>query len=61
MSQNVTIKEAASKLNISQQLLRISLQQGLFSFGFAVKIKDSSKYTYYINRTQLEQHIGAEK
>lgn len=60
MSQNVSIKEAAKILNISQQLLRISLQQKLFPFGFAVKINDSSKYTYYISKPQLEEYIKKE-
>jgi hypothetical protein len=60
MSSNISIKEAASLLGVSQQMLRVSLQQGLFSFGFAVKIKDSSKYTYYINRQQLNDYIKKE-
>lgn len=57
---NVSIKEAARLLNISQQMLRIGLQQNAFPFGVAIKIKDSSKYTYYINRNQLNQYLKSE-
>ena len=57
---NVSIKEAARLLNISQQMLRIGLQQNAFPFGIAIKIKDSSKYTYYINRNQLNQYLKSE-
>ena len=57
MNTNVSIKEAASLLGVSQQMLRVSLQQKLFPFGIAIRIKDSSKYTYYINRQQLNDYI----
>jgi hypothetical protein len=55
---NVSIKCAAELLGISQQMLRIGLQQNAFPFGVAIKIKDSSKYTYYINRNQLNQYLN---
>lgn len=46
----VSIKEAADLLDIPQQLLRLSLQEGCFPFGVAVKRK---RWSYYINRARL--------
>lgn len=57
MNQNVSIKHAAELLGVSQQFLRVGLQQNAFSFGVAIKIKDSSKYTYYISRKKLFEYI----
>lgn len=57
---NVSIKEAAQMLGVSQQFLRIALQQKMYPFGIAVRIKDSCKYTYYINLNQLKNYINAE-
>ena len=58
MKENVSIKEAAEILNVSQQFLRIALQQNKFEFGVAVKINDSSKYTYYISRKKLLEYVS---
>ena len=58
MKENVSIKEAAQLLNVSQQFLRIALQQNKFDFGVAVKINDSSKFTYYISRQQLLKYLS---
>lgn len=57
MDNNVTIKEAAELLGTSQQFLRVALQQNAFSFGVAVRINSSSKYTYYISRKKLLEYI----
>ena len=57
MNVNVSIKEAARLLKTSQQFLRIALQQNAFPFGVAIKINDSSKYTYYISRKKLLEYI----
>lgn len=54
----VKIKEAAKLLDIPEQTLRVGLQRGLFPFGEAVK--QSERYTYYINRKRLERWIGGE-
>lgn len=54
----ITIKETAEMLNISQQTLRVALQQNAFpEFGKA--IKTSSKYTYYINKERLIKYLNA--
>ena len=52
----VSIKEAAKLMGVSQQFVRIGLQQGIFPFGAAVKM--SSRYTYYINEEKLLAYIS---
>ena len=47
---SMTIKEAAERLDIPQQLLRLCLQEGRFPFGAAVKRR---RWSYYINRARL--------
>lgn len=54
----LTVKEAANLMGVSEQFLRIGLQQSKFPFGTAVKT--SSRWTYYINTTQFLRYIGAE-
>lgn len=57
-NQRITIKQAAELLGVSQQFLRIGLQQGKFSFGVAVKTSPS-RYTYYVNADRLLAYLGA--
>lgn len=53
------VDEAAKKLNMNTQTLRLALQQGLFPFGCAVRTSEK-RFTYYIHPTRLEQYIGGE-
>lgn len=55
MEARLSIFEAAKILGVSEQFLRIALQQGKYPFGFA--IKTSTQYTYYINGPQLEEYM----
>lgn len=49
-----SIKDASKLLGISEQGLRLALQQRLFNeFGIAVKHKD--EYSYYINRKRKKR------
>lgn len=52
----ITVKEAAALLGVSEQFLRIGLQQGKFPFGTAVKM--SSRWSYFISSAQFLQYIG---
>lgn len=54
----LTVKQAAALMGVSEQFLRMGLQQGKFQFGTAVKT--SSRWTYYINTTLFLRYIGAE-
>ena len=49
-------QEAAKKLGMNTQTLRLALQQGLFPFGVAVKTSEN-RYTYYINETRLQHYL----
>lgn len=53
------VDEAAKKLNMNTQTLRLALQQGLFPFGCAVRTS-KNRYTYYVNPTRLEKYLGGE-
>ena len=50
------VSEAAKKLNMNTQTLRLALQQGLFPFGVAIKTSEH-RFTYYINPTRLERYL----
>ena len=49
-------EEAAKKLGMSTQTLRLALQQGLFPFGIAVKTSPN-RYTYKIFPQRLEKYL----
>lgn len=63
MSENrLTVEEAAEIMGASPQFVRIGLRQGIFPWGYAVKI--SRRWTYYINRGKFlseEKMDGKEK
>ena len=50
------VSEAATKLGMNTQTLRLALQQRLFPFGVAVKTSEN-RWTYYINPTRLERYL----
>jgi hypothetical protein len=50
------VEEAAKKLGMSTQTLRLALQQGKFNFGVAVKTSEN-RWTYYINPTRLQKYL----
>lgn len=56
--ENVSVSDAAELLGVSQQFIRVSLQQGLAPFGFAVKITPN-RWTYHISPSKLREYIGA--
>lgn len=55
----VTTKEAASRLDISEQGLRLGLQQNVFPFGVAVQ--HGKNYEYYIFKKRLERYLEGER
>ena len=50
------VSDAAKKLGLSTQTLRLALQQGKFDFGVAIKTSDN-RYTYYINPMRLHRYL----
>lgn len=51
------VSEAAKKLGMNTQTLRLALQQGRFDFGTAVKTSEK-RWTYYICEKRLERYIN---
>lgn len=50
------VSEAAKKMGMSTQTLRLALQQKLFPFGEAIKTSEK-RYTYFISRERLEKYL----
>lgn len=50
------VSEAAKKLGMNTQTLRLALQQDKFPFGVAVKTSEN-RWTYYINEQRLENYL----
>lgn len=53
---NISVAEAAKRLNKSEQFVRVALQMGTAPFGFASKSK--TKWSYHISPKKLEEYIG---
>lgn len=51
------VEEAAKKLGMNPQTLRMALQQNKFDFGVAVKTSEN-RWTYYINKRKLETYLN---
>ena len=49
----MTVKEVSIRMGASEQFIRIGLQQGLFPWGYAVRMSPN-RFTYYINRKKFE-------
>ena len=56
---NIPVKVVAEILGVSEQFVRIGLQQKTLPIGSAVKL--SSKWTYHISYELLKEYIGEEK
>ena len=56
MKNNISVKEAARILGVSQQFIRIGLQREKLPIGTAVKM--SSRWTYHISPKLLEEYMG---
>lgn len=57
-SERVSIKEAADRLGVGTQFVRLAIQRNEFPFGY--KVKNETKYTYLIPRKQFEDFINNE-
>ena len=55
----VTVKQAAKLLGVSEQFIRIGLQQGVLPIGVAVKM--SERWTYHISLKRLNEYINETK
>lgn len=50
------VEDAAQRLEMNPQTLRLALQQGLFPFGRAIRTSEK-RFTYYINPTRLDKYL----
>ena len=50
------VSEAAKKLQMNVQTLRLGLQQQLFPFGRAI-LTSENRYTYWISETRLRKFM----
>ncbi len=55
----MSVKECAKIMGVSEQFVRVGLQQGLFSWGYVIKL--STHYTYFINRHKFLEEMGLNK
>ena len=55
---NVSITEIAEAMHKDAQYVRIGLQQGIFKFGYAMKVGDSKEYNYYCPDRKVWEKIG---
>lgn len=54
--EDMLVSEAAKKMGMNTQCLRLALQQGKFPFGQAIKSSEN-RYVYYINEERLEKYL----
>lgn len=58
MRERISIELAAEIMGVSPQTVRVGIQKGVFTFGAAVKMPGSSRYTYVIYTKEFERLFG---
>lgn len=56
MENRLTVKQAAALMGVSEQFIRVGLQQKVLTFGCAIKNK--SKWSYFISAQKFAQETG---
>lgn len=56
MKNRLSVTEVAQLMNVSEQFVRVGLQQNKFPWGYAIKM--SSKWTYFISPTKFTEATG---
>jgi transcriptional regulator with XRE-family HTH domain len=54
---NVPIDRAAKLMGVGKQFIRVGLQNGIFPFGYAVKIS-GKRFSYYISPKKFSEYTG---
>lgn len=57
MENRLSTKKAAELMNVSEQFIRIGLQQGKLPFGYAVQMSPR-RWTYYISPAKFTEVTG---
>ena len=55
---NVPVGEIAKAIGKDAQYIRYGLQKGIFSFGYAIKLENSSEYNYYCPDRKVWEETG---
>jgi hypothetical protein len=55
----LTVEQAAARMGVTPQHLRIGLQQRRYPFGAAVRM--SRRWSYYINSARFEKYMRGEE
>jgi len=55
---NVPISEIARATGKEAQYIRVGLQRGILKFGHAIKMKDSSEYSYFCPDKKVWEETG---
>lgn len=55
---NVPITEIAKAMKKDAQYVRIGLQKGILTFGYAIKLDDPNEYNYYCPDRKVWEEIG---
>ena len=56
MRGRISVDEAARRMGVTPQFLRLGLRAGKFPFGTAVQMP--GRWSYYINATRLERYLA---
>lgn len=54
----MSVAEAAERMGVSRQFVRVGLQKGIFPWGYAVQIS-AGRFTYFISRQKFSEFVGA--
>ena len=54
---SMSVQEAASLMNKSQDFIRIGLQRNILPFGYAIKT-GKERYSYFISREKFKEATG---
>ena len=57
MRGRISVDEAARRMGVTPQFLRLGLRGGKFTFGTAVQMP-GGRWSYYINATRLERYLA---
>ena len=55
---NVPVTEIAKAMHKDAQYVRVGIQQGIFKFGYVIKLENSNEYNYYCPDRKVWEEIG---
>ena len=53
----LSVEEAAALMGVSQQFVRVGMQQGILPWGYAVRVS-GKRYSYFISPKKFTEHTG---